>query len=128
MISEWINSHPSLYILPQTDSTVIFEQLTVKKTSTETNRSGSPRLTLTIKAKPDLDIDVDARYPITFPITRDVDDPENQACIIHWDPIEDGFGQRGVTLLRYNYPHTNKLRTLQVDPGQLPAKALTHEK
>ncbi|KAJ5951189.1 uncharacterized protein N7479_009602 [Penicillium vulpinum] len=86
--------------------------------------SGSPRLTLTLQAKSDLDIEVEARCFITIIITRDADDPQGQPCIIHWDPIEDGFGQSGMMLLQYNYPHTNELQHLQPDLEQLPAKSL----
>jgi hypothetical protein len=100
------------------------DKLPNKNPSTKLSRSGSPRLTLTLEAKPDLDIDVEARYPITITITRDADDPQRQPCIIHWDPIEDGFGQPGIMLLRSNYPYTNKLQPLQVDPEQLRAKSL----
>lgn len=72
--------------------------------------------------KPDLDINVQAWYPITFTITRDADDIQRQPCIVHWDPIEDGFGQPGIMLFRYNYPFTNDLQPVQVDLEQLRAK------
>ncbi|KAJ5493951.1 hypothetical protein N7463_010038 [Penicillium fimorum] len=86
--------------------------------------SGSPRLTLSLQASLDLDINVEARYFITITVTRDADDPQRQPCIIHWDPIEDGFGQPGIMLLRSNYPYTNKLQPLQPDLEQLRAKSL----
>jgi hypothetical protein len=100
------------------------DKLPNEKPSTKPNRSGSPSLTLTLEAKRDLDIDVEARYPITITITRDADDPQRQPCIFHWDPIEDGFSQPGIMLLRSNYPYTNKLQPLKVDPEQLRGKSL----
>lgn len=108
--------------MPQTDRMMLPNELSHKKT--KLSRSGSPRLTLTFEAKPDLDINVQAWYPITFTITRDADDIQRQPCIIHWDPIEDGFGQPGIMLLRYNCPFTNDLQPVQINSEQLQAKPL----
>jgi hypothetical protein len=60
---------------------------------TKPNRPGTPRLTLTFKTEPELDIHVQAWHGFSFILTRDVDDPQRQACIIHLDPVEDGFGR-----------------------------------
>jgi hypothetical protein len=59
----------------------------------------------------------------SFILTRDADDPQRQPCIIHLDPVEDGFG-RGI-LLHYREP--NELRPFQLHPDQLPAKPLARE-
>lgn len=60
---------------------------------------------------------------ITITITRDADDPQRQPCIIHWDPIEDGFCQPGIMLFRSNLPYTTKLQPIQADLEQLRAKS-----
>ncbi|KAJ5162928.1 uncharacterized protein N7500_004758 [Penicillium coprophilum] len=95
MTPEWIDFHASSDILLRTDPT-----------------SSS------------LDIEVKTQFSFNITITRDVDDPQRQPCIIHWDPIEDGFGQPGMLLLRYNYPHSSDLQRLQPDLEQLGAKSL----
>jgi hypothetical protein len=84
MIPEWINSHPSLYILPQTDSTVLLDQLMDKKTSTEPNRSGSPRLTLTINSTSAGRL----RYPVRATLLYDV--------------APDAFNGKSITFLNFN--------------------------
>ncbi|CAG8224586.1 unnamed protein product [Penicillium salamii] len=85
--------------------------------------SGSPCLILNLEAKRDLEIEIEARCSITITITRDADDPERQPCIIHWDPIEDGFGQPGIMLLRSNFPYTAKPQPLQANLERLRAKS-----
>ncbi|CAG8112422.1 unnamed protein product [Penicillium nalgiovense] len=97
---------------------------TFVKFSAADRPSGSPHLTLTFEAKSVLNIEVEARYPITFTITREANDTQRQPCIIHWDPVEGGFGQQGIMLLRSNSPCTNKLQPLQVDLEKLRAKFL----
>jgi hypothetical protein len=82
----------------------------------------TPSLSLTFEGAPSLALDSQTSYPITITITRDADDPLTQPCIIHWDPIEDGFGQQGIKLLRSNYSFTEDLEPVQVDSTQLPAK------
>lgn len=58
---------------------------------------------------------------MTFKITRDSDDPQREPCIIHWDPVEDGFGQSGIMILHHE---SNEIQPIQVEPGQLSAKQL----
>ncbi|KAF7184721.1 hypothetical protein CNMCM7691_006144 [Aspergillus felis] len=85
---------------------------------------GTPRLTLSLKAKEYLFLDLATSYPIIFTITRDAYDPQTQPCIIHWDPIEDGFGQLGIMLVHSNYDFTEDLEPVQVNSNQLRAKSL----
>lgn len=85
---------------------------------------GTPRLTLSFKAKEHLFLDLAESYCINFTITRDEDDPQIQPCIIHWDPIEDAFGQPGIMLVRSNFDFTEDLEPAQVNCDQLQAKSL----
>ncbi|GFF51533.1 conserved hypothetical protein [Aspergillus udagawae] len=86
---------------------------------------GTPRLTLTLEGgKSFLDLYDDTSYPLVIRITRDEDDPQTQPCIIHWDPIEDAFGQPGIMLVRSNHDFTEDLGPVQVDSNQLRAKSL----
>ncbi|CAI7606598.1 unnamed protein product [Penicillium discolor] len=88
--------------------------------STIDRQSGSPRLTLTFEAKPELDPVYTDYYSLTFKITRDSDDPQKEPCIIHWDPVEDGFSQSGIIILHHE--SNEELRPIQAEPSQLPAK------
>ncbi|GIJ85971.1 hypothetical protein Asppvi_004842 [Aspergillus pseudoviridinutans] len=85
---------------------------------------GTPRLTLTLEGKPFLDLDSDTSYSLVIKITRDEDDSQTQPCIIHWDPIEDAFGQPGIMLVRSNYDFTEDRGPVQVDSNQLREKSL----
>ncbi|KAJ5857519.1 hypothetical protein N7455_008413 [Penicillium solitum] len=97
------------------------EKLTsLTRYSAADRQSGSPRLTLTFEAKPELDPVYTDSYSLTFKITRDSDDPQKEPCIIHWDPVEDGFSQSGIIILHHE--SNEELRPIQVEPSQLPAK------
>lgn len=98
-----------------------------KPTSINANpsRQDTPRLALSFEAKPQLHV-YDTSYCIVFTITRVKDDPETRPCIIHWDPITDGFGtdrltQPGMILL---WRQLDGWQPLEVDTHQLPAKPL----
>ncbi|GFF25737.1 conserved hypothetical protein [Aspergillus udagawae] len=84
----------------------------------------TPRLTLTLEGKSYVDPYYDTSYSLIIRITRDEDDPHTQPCIIHWDPIEDAFGQPGIMLVRSNHDFTEDLGPVQVDSNQLRAKSL----
>lgn len=90
---------------------------------TKPNRPGTPRLALTFRTEPELDTNVQAWHGFPFILTRDADDPQRQSCIIHWDPVEDGFG-RGILLL---YREPKELQPFQLGPDQLAAKPLARE-
>lgn len=84
------------------------------------NRPGTPRLTLSFESKDQLHAD-DDDYRIMFTITREADDPEIRPCIIHWDPIEDGFGQSSMVM------HCHPARGFEapeIDLRKLPTKSL----
>jgi hypothetical protein len=87
-------------------------------------RASVPRLTLTLEGKSSLDPCFDTSYHLSITITRDEDDPQTQPCIIHWDPIEDVFGQLGIMLVRSNGDFTEDLGPVLVDSNQLRAKPL----
>ncbi|KAJ5382536.1 hypothetical protein N7517_000447 [Penicillium concentricum] len=56
-------------------------------------------------------------YSVPFTITRAADDPQTRPCIIHWNPIEDGFSQ-SCSMLLCHEPHV--LRHNVADPEKLP--------
>ncbi|KAJ5308779.1 hypothetical protein N7508_004158 [Penicillium antarcticum] len=84
----------------------------------------APRLTLTFQVRPRYDLDYKPWDEICFVITRAADDPQKQTCIIHWDPIEDGFNSGDILLLRHeagqlrpvpsNQPCTKSIHPRQV--------------
>jgi hypothetical protein len=88
------------------------------------NRWETPRLTLTLKGKSCLDPGFDTSYSLIITITRDEDDPQTQPCIIHWDPIEDAFGQPGIMLVHSRYSFAEDLGPVQIDSNQLRVKSL----
>ncbi|KAJ5192882.1 hypothetical protein N7449_009024 [Penicillium cf. viridicatum] len=96
--------------------------LSLMRYSTIDRQSGSPRLTLTLEAKSELDPVYRDSYSLTFKIARDSDDPQKEPCVIHWDPVEDGFGQSGIIILHHE--SNEELRPIQLELGQLPAKQL----
>lgn len=69
----------------------------------------------------EFDWDEGTYYNIIFTITRDAEDPQRKPCVIHWDPIEDGYGLQGLMLFERRW---YGVEPIELDPACLPVKLL----
>ncbi|KAJ5244796.1 hypothetical protein N7489_004892 [Penicillium chrysogenum] len=97
------------------------EQILILTEFSPTDRApDTPHLTFSLDARPWFLIDEDC-YEISFTITRDENDTDRRPCVIQWDPIKDGFGQSGITLL---CREADSWRHVQINPRRLSTNPL----